>query len=238
MVEEKQNTEKSMSENKENDKITVDTNECVTEKLSDTTITKETFETTGSQKASKDKSAAVRKKKIPAHRLEQYFEKYKAKISPLLEKRADWIEKFQKNLYFKCIVIGMISLLLLCVLLQAIHRFNINRGETPKYVVDQFVSKLRVSMEHEDSVDKNLFAKGKRVQLYGPIVRIKGKVVYMEAEDCILEIAMSGKKEISNVILGKQYKIEATISDVSGIDEALYFKRGIFLEPLPSSLRK
>jgi len=59
----------------------------------------------------------------------------------------------------------------------------------------------------------------------------------MKSEDCILEITMSSKKEIPYVILGKQYKIEATISDVSGVDEEIYLKKGVFLEPIPSSVR-
>ena len=142
-----------------------------------------------------------------------------------------------KTIYIKVFLIILLFFLLLIFLVNSSHYYKLNGEDTPKYVVDQFITQLRVNVEHVGNGAENQFPKGKRVQVYGPIVRIKSKVVYMKAEDCMLEITMSNKKEIPYVILGKQYKIEATISDVSGLDEEIYLKKGIFLDPIPSSVR-
>ena len=185
--------------------------------------------------------SSVDRKKVFVCPFKRKFKTCSVKIDEILEKILLKIgiskKDFFKTLHFKVLVIALLSCFVGIFFMKSVYYHNLNNEEIPKYVVDQFITQLRLNTEQVNNGGKNIFPKGKRVQIYGPVVRIKNKVVYMKSEDCILEITMSSKKEIPYVILGKQYKIEATISDVSGVDEEIYLKKGVFLEPIPSSVR-
>lgn len=185
--------------------------------------------------------SSVDRKKVFVCPFKRKFKTCSVKTDEILEKILLKIgiskKDFFKTLHFKVLVIALLSCFVGIFFMKSVYYHNLNNEEIPKYVVDQFITQLRLNTEQVNNGGKNIFPKGKRVQIYGPVVRIKNKVVYMKSEDCILEITMSSKKEIPYVILGKQYKIEATISDVSGVDEEIYLKKGVFLEPIPSSVR-
>lgn len=185
--------------------------------------------------------SSVDRKKVFVCPFKRKFKTCSVKTDEILEKILLKIgiskKDFFKTLHFKVLVIALLSCFVGIFFMKSVYYHNLNNEEIPKYVVDQFITQLRLNTEQVNNGGKNIFPNGKRVQIYGPVVRIKNKVVYMKSEDCILEITMSSKKEIPYVILGKQYKIEATISDVSGVDEEIYLKKGVFLEPIPSSVR-
>lgn len=129
---------------------------------------------------------------------------------------------------------ALLVLALILFLSRGIWKTAHYGGEVEKYTVGRFVMEVNeVSKKGETP-----FPKGKRIQLYGPIVRMNETTVYMKSEDKLVEIQLSSKTrkntDFSKFILGKSYKLETTIVDAGGTDDVLYLNEGEFIsEDLP-----
>lgn len=129
------------------------------------------------------------------------------------------------------------ALLILVIILFAsrgIWKTGHNGGEIEKYTVGKFVMEVNQASQQEEAP----FPRGKRIQLYGPIIRMNEATVYMKSEDKLVEIQLSSKTrrntDFSKFILGKSYKLETTVVDAGGADDVLYLNEGEFvLEELP-----
>lgn len=70
---------------------------------------------------------------------------------------------------------------------QRLH--DINKGEIPKYTVNQFVREIN----HVSETGEVLFPKS--IQIYGPIVRLDANNVYMKSSDKFIQITLSSKRK-------------------------------------------
>lgn len=155
------------------------------------------------------------------------FKNFAKKIKHTKSAIAGLNENQKRKMLVGVAVFVMIIIGIFLVRYQRLH--DINKGEIPKYTVNQFVREIN----HVSETGEMLFPKGKIIQIYGPIVRLDANNVYMKSSDKFIQITLSSKTkkniELSHIILGKNYKIEATVSDAKGIDEQIYLTDGIFV---------
>ncbi len=155
------------------------------------------------------------------------FKNFAKKIKHTKSAIAGLNENRKRKMFIGVAVFVTIIIGIFLIRYQRLH--DINKGEIPKYTVNQFVREIN----HVSETGEVLFLKGKIIQIYGPIVRLDANNVYMKSSDKFIQITLSSKTkkniELSHIILGKNYKIEATISDAKGIDEQIYLTDGIFV---------
>lgn len=130
--------------------------------------------------------------------------------------------------------VALLILFMILFLSRGVWKSGHNGGEIEKYTVGKFVMEVNQASQQEE----NPFPRGKRIQLYGPIIRMNEATVYMKSEDKLVEIQLSSKTrrntDFSKFILGKSYKLETTVVDAGGADDVLYLNEGEFvLEELP-----
>lgn len=130
--------------------------------------------------------------------------------------------------------VALLILFMILFLSRGVWKSGHNGGEIEKYTVGKFVMEVNQASQQEE----NPFPRGKRIQLYGPIIRMNETTVYMKSEDKLVEIQLSSKTrrntDFSKFILGKSYKLETTVVDAGGADDVLYLNEGEFvLEELP-----
>lgn len=130
--------------------------------------------------------------------------------------------------------VALLILFMILFLSRGVWKSGHNGGEIEKYTVGKFVMEVNQSSQQEEDP----FPRGKRIQLYGPIIRMNETTVYMKSEDKLVEIQLSSKTrrntDFSKFILGKSYKLETTVVDAGGADDVLYLNEGEFvLEELP-----
>lgn len=130
--------------------------------------------------------------------------------------------------------VALLILFMILFLSRGVWKSGHNGGEIEKYTVGKFVMEVNQASQQEEDP----FPRGKRIQLYGPIIRMNEATVYMKSEDKLVEIQLSSKTrrntDFSKFILGKSYKLETTVVDAGGADDVLYLNEGEFvLEELP-----
>lgn len=130
--------------------------------------------------------------------------------------------------------VALLILFMILFLSRGVWKSGHSGGEIEKYTVGKFVMEVNQASQQEE----NPFPRGKRIQLYGPIIRMNEATVYMKSEDKLVEIQLSSKTrrntDFSKFILGKSYKLETTVVDAGGADDVLYLNEGEFvLEELP-----
>lgn len=132
----------------------------------------------------------------------------------------------------KILLISLLTLSLAFFVFKTVNDFSpktISQDEVGKYTVEHFVS----SVYGSSKLEENPFPKGRRIQVFGPISRIKDGCVYMKSDDKTVEIALSSatKKntDLSNFILGKNYKLEASIVDATASDDTISLNEADFV---------
>lgn len=132
----------------------------------------------------------------------------------------------------KLVLISLLITGLLFFTLQTVWNLNpksMNQDEISKYTVENFVT----SVYSASKLEENPFPKGKRIQVYGPISRIKEGYIYMKSEDKTVEILLSSKTrkkiDFSDLILGKSYKLEASVVDATASDDIISLEEGDFV---------
>lgn len=134
--------------------------------------------------------------------------------------------------------VALLILFMILFLSRGVWKSGHNGGEIEKYTVGKFVMEVNQASQQEE----NPFPRGKRIQLYGPIIRMNEATVYMKSEDKLVEIQLSSKTrrntDFSKFILGKSYKLETTVVDAGGADDVLYLNEGEFVLEEPPQEEK
>ncbi|MDO4793330.1 MAG: hypothetical protein Q3993_04050, partial [Filifactor alocis] len=74
---------------------------------------------------------------------------------------------------------ALLILVMILFLSRGIWKSTHNGGEIEKYTVGKFVMEVNQASQQEETP----FPRGKRIQLYGPIIRMNEATVYMKSED-------------------------------------------------------
>lgn len=132
----------------------------------------------------------------------------------------------------KLVLISLLITGLLFFTLQTVWNLkpkSISQEEVGKYTVEHFVT----SVYSASKLEENPFPKGKRIQVYGPISRIQEGYIYMKSDDKTVEILLSSKTrkkiDFSDLILGKSYKLEASVLDATASDDIISLEEGDFV---------
>lgn len=159
-------------------------------------------------------------------------EEQKKEIRKTSKKRGSVLDLLKAGGIKKILLIALLTIVLSLFVFKTVNDFSpktISQDEVGKYTVEHFVS----SVYGSSKLEENPFPKGRRIQLFGPISRIKDGCVYMKSEDKMVEIALSSatKKntDLSKFILGKNYKLEATVVDATASDDTISLNEADFV---------